>query len=153
MIQQQGSRKVDWDVLPQTLDPRLAWQHGMVPGSWVEELGLTEATEKARSYMIAWRDKLLNESMNDFAKGHIRDSLLKFGMAMHPMMDIESPAHAWKVYSLNPIAGVEVVSQLSHAWKESGQPTKAQMNVMTNTLRYYFGRTVSREFYQSAVSP
>jgi hypothetical protein len=126
---------------------------GMVPGPWVERYGLEEATNRARAWMIAWRNKLLNESMNYFARGQIRPALLDFGKAMHPMMDIQSPEHSWKVFSLHPIAGIEVVRQLRHAMGERERPTEAQMRVMVNTLRYYFGRTVSLPFYQQAIAP
>ena len=159
---QEGSRRVDWDVLPNTLDPRVAYQHGMIPGPWVEDflaqgyspsVAVEKAEQKARSYMIAWRDALLKLCKQEFAAGDIRTSMIHFGMAMHPMMDIQSPAHQWKVYSLHYLAGVDVVLNIKHMSDESGPPTDAQMAIMVRTLRYYLRENTSPEFHAEAMSP
>jgi|GEM_PF-3996899 len=160
-----GSKSIDVDErtgFPITLVPENAWQHGMVPGPWVTRLvkeGYTPdqavaiATERAKKKMMAWRDDLLNQSMNDFAKGNIKASMKKFGKAMHPIMDAESPEQSWKVYSLHIIPHVELVRQVLHWRRESGPPTDAQMSRMVSAIRHHFGMTVSRDFYSQAISP
>jgi hypothetical protein len=66
----------------------------------------------------------------------------------------QSAVVIWALYSLHPIPQVEVVRQARHVLKEHGaRPTTAQMKEMTNIMRFHLSQTVSREFYQSALSP
>lgn len=146
---QRGSNEVDaiGGLIPITLIPGQAYKHGMVPGGWVDEYGIEEATRRAK--------KKADEFMEDnikLAKARLEDSnkagnsanyrsvtrsmaFQAFGSAMHPVMDQYSPAHRWAVYRLHPDLTYEVVMQISHKWMERRRPTAAEMSVMRNQIQ------------------
>ena len=71
-----------------------------------------------------------------------------FGMAMHTVMDIQSPAHQWAVYRLTGVLETDVAAALLHNQIESRLPNRHEMRAMTTqmdaAMKYVFSDATYR---------
>ena len=91
----------------------------MILGPWVEEYGLEKATQMAQEAAAQFTRYWLSEAQKTYnapsstgdpkvQRYEIQKALFQFGMAIHTIMDAESPAHKpWQVYSLTGNVGYE----------------------------------------------
>ena len=151
---QSGSRDVDWSgdaYIPETINPYEAYKHGMVPGPWVEKYGLEKATTMAKAAAAEFTASNLSKARKLFASNKGWDNLqglYYYGMAMHPIMDAQSPAHQWQVYSLTGIVGLDLYQAKIHNDIESRLPNRAEMKVMMAQMHGALKSVVSGSQYQ-----
>jgi RHS repeat-associated protein len=161
---QNGSREVDVGVGYLTILPEQAYLHAMVPSSWVDKFGLEKATQMAKDAAAKFTEDKLAEArkfmakaarspFKDEAAGLRKIAFAAFGMAMHPIMDAQSPMHKWQVYYLTGMPGVDVGFAVMHARGESRNPTSGEMSIMRDQIRMYFCSTFSTAEYQKAITP
>jgi hypothetical protein len=152
-------------IIPITLDPQQAYKHAMVPGPWVDEYGLEKATQMAQAAAAEFTKSMLAKAQESFANAakqkdpdvryiNISVGLKIFGMAIHPIMDAQSPAHkGWQVYRLTGDVGLDVALAYVHYRTESRQPTRAEMKVMRGQILSLLSCVVSQGQYDSWTKP
>jgi hypothetical protein len=157
---QQGSRQVDWilGVIPITLDPEEAYLHAMVPGSWVKKYGYATALAMSQKAYSKFIDETIGEAKRIYDSATDRSGVMHalyiFGMALHPIMDAESPAHGpWQIYDLSGSVTYDSAMLYVHGKIEERRPNAGEMCTMQNGIRDQLHRVVPGNIYRLWTTP